>query len=499
VAEMVKVVLGNRTAKLVRPYPYEVFSEHLKFRVDGADYMPKVKSGEWDGYIKMLKFDSMGAGLFLAMREKLAKAAECQFVVQDIRRQPEMKHSGVVSDRTYQTECVEKMVQAKTGGLILNATGTGKTYIAGMYFSRLVKTGVFLVDELTLLKQAQIELSRVMGEDVGQVGKGVFDPKRITVATVQTMHLHKKDPRFLPWARNLESIIIDEVHLAMNRRNFETVSSIRPPVVFGLTATLELRKARVALQSYNLCGPVLFDYPLERGVQEGYLSPGMAVFVDFENDFEKQGGRWRFFNKGASAKEYTTAIAENQQRNALICSLIREAVRREKFVIVLVERIKHIQLLHDALMDVPHRVVCGLKKVEDRLNSRKLFEEGKIKLIIANRVFKKGIDIKKVNVILDAAAMRNKNDAVQKYGRGIRMCEGKAGLIYIDIYDKTPAGAKQRHRFETSAESRRAALKSRGIVSGRANAGMDPQRIFDRAELELKKLIDALPKKENAA
>jgi len=511
VAEQVGVVLRNRTALFVRPYPYVKLVEKLKFRVDGWEFV-KDKYGHyeldknpasstfgeqiwvgWDGYIKMLKRDTLGSGLFLAMREQLEKEADCVFMIRDFRQPPKIKPMGVVSDRPYQMECLAQMLRVKSGGLVLNSTGTGKTYIAGMYFSRIDGQCVFIVDELTLLKQAQAELSKVLGEDVGQIGKGVFDPKRVTVATVQTMHLHRNDSKFRPWSSKLAVMVIDEVHLAMNRRNFQTVASINPLLVFGLTATLELRKTRVRLQAFNLCGPVIFEYALERGVQEGFLSPGLAVFVDFENDFQKTRG----FFMGKAQKEYASAIVHNKKRLNLVCSLVREAIKRDKHVIVLVERLKHIELLHSSLSDVDHRVISGQKKVDERLSSKKQFEEGDVRLIITNKVFKKGIDIKIVDVIIDAAAMRSKNDAVQKYGRGVRMCEGKSGLLYFDISDKSPNG-EGTHRFEMAARNRRAALKSRKIVSGRASYLMNPSYIFDRAELELKKLIDKLSVKEEA-
>jgi superfamily II DNA or RNA helicase len=502
VAEPVDVVLKNRTALLVRPYPYEAIVDHLKFRVDGFEFMQSKYPG-WDGYIKLLKNDTMGAGLFLAMREKIERAASVSFRVEDRRRPPELKPTldlvfNTPSTRTYQWDCVKKMIEAScTGGLVLSATGTGKTFIAAMYMKMLVGNAVFVVDELQLLKQAQAELSNVLGEPVGQVGKSVFDPKRVTVATIQTMHLHRRDLKFAPWAKSLQCIFLDEVHLALNRRNFETVNAIKPPVVFGLTATLELRKRRVALQAFNTCGPVIFEFPLEQGVKEGFLSPGVVVFMDHVNHFEKTNTRW-YFNKGKSAKEYAAAIVENKNRLDLVCRIVREAVRRDKYVIVLVERLKHILSLTKALGDVPHGIACGLVKVDSRINAGKNFEKGNIRLIIANKVFKKGINLKRVDVIIDAAAMRNKNDAVQKYGRGVRMCEGKNGLIYFDICDKTPVGAKK-HRFEAAAEERRAALKSRGLVTCRAHETMDMKHVFDRAEEELAKVVAAVPQKESVA
>ena len=51
------------------------------------------------------------------------------------------------------------------------------------------------------------------------------------------------------------------------------------------------------------------------------------------------------------------------------------------------------------LEDIPHRLAYGEKKVIERKVAIKDFDESKIRLIIANQVFKKGITIKKVNTI----------------------------------------------------------------------------------------------------
>src|SRR5712675_1052199 len=183
----VALFLTNRTATFMGSYPKEALQDAVSFYPPGFKFMPRFRMGAWAGKITMLKRDRMASGLFRAVKSDLEEELNLKFDVEYRRKDIEFKPTGIQSDREYQNECVEAMVGAarRGGGLILAATGSGKTYTVGQFFSRLVGNACFIVDELTLLKQAQEELAGLLKEEVGQVGDSVFEPKRITVATVQ--------------------------------------------------------------------------------------------------------------------------------------------------------------------------------------------------------------------------------------------------------------------------------------------------------------------------
>ena len=84
------------------------------------------------------------------------------------------------------------------------------------------------------------------------------------------------------------------------------------------------------------------------------------------------------------------------------------------------------------------------------------FEHDEFRLILANVVFSKGIDIKRVDAIIDAAAKRNPDDALQKFGRGVRLHKDKKRLLYYDVADVG-------NRFEDAAKERRKAFERAGI------------------------------------
>lgn len=486
-SEVLHVNLTNRVARFRKPYPHEELYEKLiklfRFRVPGYFYMPAYRYGGWDGWRKLLLRNSVPAGLFRYRLPDLRKIVDLK-VRRTITR-PEFWENGKGSDRGYQTECLDVLVQkSNCGGIVLSATGTGKTRIAGMYFDLLKGCGCFIVDELTLLDQTREELSKYLQEKIGMVGDRQFRPKRITVATIQTLYRHKDDPEYAPWVRKLEVLFIDELHLALNKSNLETVRKIPAKAVFGLTATLEMQKPYIAVRATALCGPVIYTYPLQEGVEEGHLVKGVVVGLDLVRKGRPGCGY---------QDEYVIRIVRSRARNDAIEELVREAVERGYYVIILVERVDHIHRLAYRLQDLNVRTVFGEKTTEQRRATQKKFERGNVEVIIANKVFKKGINIKRVDVIIDAASMKSKNDARQKYGRGVRTLKGKYGLIYIDVGERTPSGITRSspywNRFQAAATSRRRALMADGTKVIVVDWDYDAVEVFDQAEKALRKIV----------
>ena len=234
------------------------------------------------------------------------------------------------------------MMQASSdgGGLVLSATGSGKTYVCALYLSFLEGNAVFIVDELALLVQAQKELASGLGEEVGIIGKSIFNPKRITVATVQSLYKHADKPYFRRWRRDIDVVIVDKLRKALNARHFAVVRSIPYGAIFGLTATLRLNKRHVRMQAQALCGRVIFTYPLVQGVAEGHLTRGKVIQVEHrQTRNKKRKALWGYHY------DYDDVIVDSPSRNQLIYEIVTEELNEGSYVAVLVERIRHLQIL----------------------------------------------------------------------------------------------------------------------------------------------------------
>lgn len=430
---------------------FEILKNYWSYSVPGYRFMPQYKYGGWDGRVSFLKHNRVPAGLFRATYKEIQKEHPIQF---DIAKDfPKLKafSPGIPASTderwAYQPVCVEAMTTAvsRGGGIVLSATATGKTAMAAMFFSRLPYTCLFVVDQLDLLYQSQKELAQWLGEAVGVVGDSSYDPKRVTVATIQTLHKHVDDPRFLQWYKQVQIVIVDELHEQLAHRNFEVLHEIRPIARYGLTATLQLQKKEIRTRAYAFAGPVLFEFPVAEGIEAGALTEGRVLQLRFG---------WQPGEYANYREEYDSQVLHNEEKMAACQNLVSMLLAHQRHVLLLVQRVAHVQRLSKAFSATVHRIAYGEIDKVSRASSREEFERGEVNLIIANQVFKKGVSIRRIDVILDMAEMKSKNDALQKFGRGLRLHPDKTGLLYIDF------GTQGNNRFSKAAKSRLRAFKS---------------------------------------
>lgn len=494
---MLTVELTNRTAKFLEPFHPARIRGYFEFRIKNYFFHPKyrqkwvgrdgVEHPLWDGYINLLRKSTVNAGLFLLREREIGEKYDLRVV--DKRIFPQFKPAVPnprIKDWDFQSQCVEAMIgDSRTGGLVLNATGSGKTTIAAMLFERLVGTAVFLVDEVTLLYQTRDELARILGEEIGVIGNQEFDPRRITVATVQTIHLHRSDKKFRPWQKDLAVMIVDEVHLALNKRQFDTIHKIQPLAVYGLTATLQIQHDYIQFPAASLCGPVIYTYPYETGMQEDILAPGAVVGVDI---LRVQSTRMPW------PQVYKMDIVHSPLRNRIVTDLVAEGLKREYRIVVLVDRVAHLKNISDRLakLGIDHRKVHGSVKVSERQKAVKDFEAGTLRVIVTNKVFKKGINIKRVTALVDAAAGVDPSDAQQKFGRGARKSPGKKGFLYFDLGERKPKGAHGTNRFKVGTKARRLSLANLGVPVITIRAKEGAAAAFNAGEKALDSLLEKL-------
>jgi len=472
----ISILLSNRYASVIGECP-ERLRHAFAFHPPNYFFMTKYKMGVWDGWLqKMTSRGVVSTGLFRALGKNISEQLKIRFVIE--RQLTETIFKTIpLSDRPYQNDCLFAMQKAAQlgGGIVIAATGSGKTKTAGMFLKSLVGEAVFVVDELTLLEQSRREISKELAEPVGKIGESEFSPQRITVATAQSLFIHRARKDYKKWMRRQQVVIVDELHTAINRRTFTFLESLNAPVIFGLTATLQTELEHIKMTAYSLAGPVIFRFPLETATKEKYLTKGIVVQLQLRTTI-KEATAWseeqeKFIR--APIEEYRE-LAGNKLRNEVIKNLTTAAVRNGRRVVILVEWVNHIKRLSRLLpADIEYRSVHGAIGVKDRQKAITDFENGKVSVIVANRVFSKGIDIRSVDFIIDGTAGKSANSAVQRYGRGVRLYKGKTNLIYVDIADEG-------NRFKTASKARFKAFRKAQIQIQRIpyRSGMDLDRLI---------------------
>jgi len=195
---MVKIVIGNINSKIVGFLPDAVQSDlasRLSYKVANARHMPKVKSGLWDGIIRLYwkhKGQSFYTGLMALVREVLIKH-KIEYTCADLRPVPPQNMPDLkflppknYEERDYQQFTIDRTLKF-TRGVLGIATGGGKTMAVTEIISR-IKTYPFIFFVLTkdLMEQAYDVLSGSLNTPIGRIGDGKVDIQRISVCTIQT-------------------------------------------------------------------------------------------------------------------------------------------------------------------------------------------------------------------------------------------------------------------------------------------------------------------------
>lgn len=215
-----------------------------------------------------------------------------------------------IASRDYQKACINKLSEEVMLGrrkmLISMATGCGKTRLAAAFIKRMFQANMvsrvlFLVDRITLAKQAEDAFAEHLPDYPAYVlraGRRFQDEKLITISTLQS---------FISEYGNLPSsyfqlIVIDECHRSIYGKWSKTLKHF-DGVKLGLTATPCVIKdadnlpdpedgqfIRDTLRFFEVDKPT-FSYPLKQAIQEGYLVPyqiyrALTVKTAAEGGFE---------------------------------------------------------------------------------------------------------------------------------------------------------------------------------------------------------------------
>lgn len=194
-----------------------------------------------------------------------------------------------ITNRPYQRIAITNMCEhfnnKKRRGLLVMATGTGKTRVAISLVDVLarnnwVKNVLFLADRTALVNQAKRAFASLLPEmSVCELsGSGAKDYNaRLMFCTYQTMinYIDAEDKRFS--SGRFDLVIIDEAHRSIFNK-YSSIFTYFDSLLVGLTAT---PKDEVDANTYSVfgcdSGVPNFDYSLEDAVQDGYLVPYKVI------------------------------------------------------------------------------------------------------------------------------------------------------------------------------------------------------------------------------
>ena len=442
------IIIGNLESQLVGPVPRQLLDRELN------PHLARVSnqgSGETERSLALVYNPSRNSFLTGALPrvKRLLKSEGIRFRLRDVRSRPRPRFAWRLHKhelRAYQEEVV-KTALSRGCGLIDIGTGGGKTPLAASIIARLGLPTLYLVTTRTLLEQAARNLQDYLNVEPGVIGDGVRRPNFITVALVQS--LGQLDEDLSLWADG--ALIFDEGHHAAAATYLDLVKRVNARYNFFLSAvpfrTGEDQAVLDALTQGSLTGGA---YSARYLIENDYACP-VEVCVE-HIEIKGEMGEKNF------ATLYAEFIVNNEERNRRIARRALGEIGEGKSVLVLVERIRHGEMLHRLIGEDSAFVHGGVgKRTLAAVTSR--FVRGAQKCLIATAgLFQEGVSIDGIQVLIQAGGLKSKVKVIQAIGRGMRSAPGKRSCKYVDFWDDDAAGVLRSHSRE-----RVKALKAEGF------------------------------------
>jgi superfamily II DNA or RNA helicase len=451
----VRILIGNHRSRIVGDLKVVVkLSRALRLKSPGYFFSQAWRDRVWDGYINYVtETGTFMTGVIYQVIEKLDEW-EVKYTLEDSRETFRPKHSitelGGLEMRDYQLDAVTAFMDHKLKGIpfrrgiLHEATNAGKNLIAAAIFASFSdkRKGIFLIDNATIYEQALRELAQLLPGEVGRFDSRKIDmTKRVTVCMVQTLATRaKKFPKIKRWLSSQDIFIADECDTVGTRKDTKYVAQNchTASVRLGMSGTPLHHKDKTRNQEViNFFGKVLHVTSNKELVDKGHSSKPTIRFVK---------GNTTVTCKGDYQKEYRLGIIKNKKRNKKIWRITQKALKKGP-VVILFKYHDHLKYL---IKQIPFQLSNQYSwesvhhKTPGRTQILQKFNKGKIDVLIASMIIRRGMNLKLMRSLINAAGGDSHSNIVQLFGRGLRKEEGVKEEI--DIWEFFDTGRYlQRH------------------------------------------------------
>lgn len=411
-----------------------------RLKVPNPDYANKVKLGLWLGSTpKELKLYRVSGdsiiipygvreSLFYAFPELRTIRHECVFA----ENKP-VNYNADIKLYSYQENAVQSLIRA-SGGILQSKAGSGKTRMGIALICALGVKTLWLTHTNELLNQSYNAAAEFIDKKLlGKITAGKIQiADGITFATVQT--LCKADLQALRYEWDM--IVVDECHRCSGTVSKATMFSkvlnnLAARYKYGLSATLHRADGLIKC-TYALVGGVAYTVP-------DSVVNTMRVEIQ-KKDTGVQISRQCLDTDGTLCyAKLINYLAENPKRNIQICDDIEDLANRGHSIILLSDRVEHLNVIHYNLQPEYQRdavVLHGkVKKADREIALEQMRNKEKRILLATYQLAKEGLDVPCLDRLLLATPVKDYAIVVQSVGRIARVCDGKGTPVVYDYVD----------------------------------------------------------------
>lgn len=476
---MIRLILTNQhvTIKNADRKTIAALENATSYRVAGAYFSQAFRMKRWDGREHLMSFSATtGYRAPIGLLEDIVSTLKESKIPYKINTKNKRKQTEFIQYdwnesikmRSYQKKAVRKITKdgiLKGVGILNLAIRSGKTKTAARIAYELQAKTLFVVTAKTLLYQSKKSLEESLNTEVGIIGDGVWEEKDVTVAMAQTLSqarggwrvtvspksgrktkkLIKTDPRFENLIGKYDLIVFDECHHLTSDLWHTAMLEFDAPYRVGLSATVyfdkksEYEKGVIWLKA--CCGNIRHRVKTSYLIEKGWLVRPLIKLYHMAVPTGMEEKRW-------SQSLHKECIFLNRRRNSKICKLAKKYVAKGQRVLIVTSRLDQVAAIRIQLeqMDVNHDAVTGATPLNERESKMEAFSSKECPVLVGT-VFKEGVDIPEVEVVINAEGGKDVKMTVQKM-RNLTPSDGKKKAVYIDFYDT------MNPYFETHSKSR---------------------------------------------
>ena len=463
---VIEIEVTNNNCKILNKLDLgqlAVIQDLCSFEVEGSEFKSQQfrnKNIEWDGRRKL--FDVRNQKFPIGLLPKICDMLNVFGIKTQIISKRNIIDESInyyiqnIGIRQYQTDAVTASI-INGNGIIKVATGGGKTSIAARTIDAIGKKSIFVVHTRDLLYQTIESFQRVFpNETIGQIGDGKIDYQNITVATMQTLSIlgkiefssykfdedsDKYKETYIPIKEDIEKfhkyrhsvsvVMFDEVQRICSRTAYSARFLFdNANYAFGYSAS-PWRDDGSDLMIEAAFGKRIVDVDASSLIDQGFLvQPTINVYDSRSNIWEGK----------TYEQVYKSAIVENMFRNMQVSEDAYNQYKMGRNTLVLVTQIKHGEILEDMLngMGAPAVFISGKSGIKKRKQVISDMRNGKAPIVIASTIADVGLDVPRLQSLVEAGAGKSSVTALQRLGRIMRPFEGKDKCYYITYRDKVP-------------------------------------------------------------
>jgi superfamily II DNA or RNA helicase len=345
----------------------------------------------------------------------------------------------------HQIEAVET-IKSNITGMVRMGTGSGKTIASIKAAAEIGQWPyLFIVNRLSLLNQAHKEYSQYLNEPIGLIGNGQIDVQRINIATIGTVcsilkiktekdaeeNLNYTAEQIIKLKKLLKDckfVVCDEAHHSSSDRYKQLMAAL-PNAVYriGLSAT-PFRTDGTDILLEAAFGKIIYSKSASELIEQGILCQPEIYFVQYKDTYLSM--KYPQNVRGGVFKTiYKDCVVENLKFNTIIAKLAVINAELKRSTLISIKQINHGETIFNILnsMNTGLNIKILHGKNKEKVNEEKVkaeFASGELNILIST-LFNEGVDIPKIDTVIDAGGGASAINTLQLTGRAIRKSPGK--------------------------------------------------------------------------